>query len=119
MVHKLLTPPRPPLPAGFSSRPIFKYITDPHFVPATCRSLAATSINAEFPSGKFPTTRVRCRTYRITRSKGLFVLILSQCLRGKYVYDSVSAALSSATFAVFFSRVRESKGGCRRITAIL
>ena len=55
----------------------------PTWVPATCRSLAQTSINAEFPSGKEPTTRVRLRISLFRRSMTLFVRILVQCLKGK------------------------------------
>lgn len=36
-----------------------------------CLSLAATSIGAECPSGKAPTTRVLLRISRIIRSRGL------------------------------------------------
>ena len=35
----------------------------PHWVPATWRSRAQTSMRAELPSGKLPTTRVRRRMY--------------------------------------------------------
>jgi hypothetical protein len=35
------------------------YSCVPHLVPATCRSLAATSISADLPSGKLPTTLIR------------------------------------------------------------
>lgn len=35
---------------------MFMYFFEPHWVPATCRSQAHTSINAELPSGKVPTT---------------------------------------------------------------
>ena len=38
---------------------MFIYFLLPHWVPATWRSLAQTSIRAELPSGKLPTTRVR------------------------------------------------------------
>src|SRR5690242_10990411 len=38
-----------------------------------CRSRAATSISAERPSGKAPTTRVRLRISRIILSSGLLV----------------------------------------------
>ena len=37
---------------------MFMYFLQPHCVPATWRSLAQTSIRAEFPSGNVPTTRV-------------------------------------------------------------
>jgi hypothetical protein len=49
-----------------------------------CRSLAAANIKAELPSGKQPTTFVRLRISRITRSSILFVRIRSQgnfCLK--------------------------------------
>ena len=38
---------------------MFMYFLLPHWVPATWRSRAQTSIRAEFPSGNVPTTRVR------------------------------------------------------------
>ena len=53
------------------------------FVEAMCRSLAATSIRADCPSGKFPTTLVLLRISRLIRSNGLFVLNNRQCSRGK------------------------------------
>ena len=40
----------------------------PHWVPATWRSLAQTSIRAEFPSGNVPTTRVLRRISRFSSS---------------------------------------------------
>ena len=49
---------------------MFMYFLLPHWVPATWRSRAQTSIKAEFPSGNVPTTRVRLRTYtHTTRQK--------------------------------------------------
>ena len=41
---------------------MFMYFLLPHWVPATWRSRAQTSMRAELPSGKLPTTRVRRRT---------------------------------------------------------
>ena len=38
---------------------MFMYFLLPHWVPATWRSRAQTSIRAELPSGNVPTTRVR------------------------------------------------------------
>ena len=38
---------------------MFMYFLQPHWVPATWRSRAQTSIRAELPSGNVPTTRVR------------------------------------------------------------
>ena len=46
------------------------------------QSCAATSMRAEFPSGKFPTTRVLLRISRLIRSRGLFVFRLLQCSGG-------------------------------------
>ena len=46
---------------------------------ATWRSLAQTSIRAELPSGKVPTTRVRRRISRLSRSITLLVRIRVQC----------------------------------------
>jgi len=55
----------------------------PHFVEAMCLKRAATSINADSPSGKLPrklpTTRVLLRISRLIRSSGLFVLNSLQC----------------------------------------
>ena len=62
---------------------MFMYFLLPHCVPATCRSRAHTSINAEFPSGKQPTTRVRRRISRFSRSMTLFVRTRVQCSDGK------------------------------------
>lgn len=62
---------------------MFIYFLFPHCVPATCRSRAQTSIKAEFPSGKHPTTLVRRRISRFSRSMTLFVRILDQCSEGK------------------------------------
>ena len=38
---------------------MFMYFLLPYWVPATWRNRAQTSMRAEFPSGKLPTTRVR------------------------------------------------------------
>ena len=67
------------------------YFRRPHRVPAMCRSRAATSINAERPSGNAPTTRVRRRISFMIRSSGLFVRKLRQCFGGYFMYVSVSA----------------------------
>ena len=40
---------------------IHRYRFDPHSFPDTYRNLAQTSISADLPSGKVPTTRVRLR----------------------------------------------------------
>ena len=47
---------------------IFMYFLLPHWEPATWRSRAQTSIRAELPSGKLPTTRVRRRISRFSLS---------------------------------------------------
>ena len=62
---------------------MFMYFLQPHWVPATWRSLAQTSISAEFPSGKAPTTRVLRRISRFIRSITLLVRIRVQCSLGK------------------------------------
>ena len=58
---------------------MFMYFLLPHWVPATWRSLAQTSIRAELPSGKVPTTRVRRRISRFSRSITLLVRMRVQC----------------------------------------
>ena len=50
---------------------MFMYFLLPHWVPATWRSRAQTSMRAELPSGKLPTTRVRRRISRFSRSMTL------------------------------------------------
>ena len=62
---------------------MFMYFLFPHWVPATCRSRAQTSMRAELPSGKLPTTRVRRRISRFSRSITLLVRIRVQCSLGK------------------------------------
>ena len=54
---------------------IFMYFLLPHWVPATWRSRAQTSMRAELPSGKVPTTRVLRRISRFSRSITLLVRI--------------------------------------------
>lgn len=49
---------------------MFMYLRVPHVVLETCRSLAATSISAELPSGKAPTTLVRRLAQQSTYSGG-------------------------------------------------
>ena len=60
---------------------MFMYFLLPHWVPATWRSRAQTSIRAELPSGNVPTTRVRRRISRFSRSITLFVRMRVQCAR--------------------------------------
>ena len=64
---------------------IHRYRFDPHSFPDTYRNLAQTSISADFPSGKVPTTQVRLRISRFMRSMTLFVRIFSQCCDGKSI----------------------------------
>ena len=52
---------------------MFMYFLQPHWVPATWRSRAQTSIRAELPSGNVPTTRVLRRISRFSRSITLLV----------------------------------------------
>ena len=62
---------------------IFMYFLQPHWVPATWRSLAQTSFRAELPSGNVPTTRVLRRISRFSRSITLLVRMRVQCSPGK------------------------------------
>ena len=62
---------------------MFMYFLLPHWVPATWRSRAQTSMRAELPSGKLPTTRVRRRISRLSRSMTLLVRMRVQCSPGK------------------------------------
>ena len=56
---------------------MFMYFLQPHWVPATWRSLAQTSIRAELPSGNVHTTRVLRRISRFSRSITLLVPVLA------------------------------------------
>ena len=62
---------------------MFMYFLLPHWVPATWRSRAQTSMRAELPSGKLPTTRVRRRISRFSLSMTLLVRMRVQCSLGK------------------------------------
>ena len=62
---------------------MFMYFLQPHWVPATWRSRAQASIRAELPSGNVPTTRVRRRISRFSRSITLLVRMRVQCSLGK------------------------------------
>ena len=79
------------------------YCRVPHFVVEICLSLAPTSIIAEYPSGKLPTTRVRRRISFMMRSRPLFVRNRLQCSYGKSIYDNVSSTLVSIKLAIRFS----------------
>ena len=65
---------------------MFMYFLQPHWVPATWRSRAQTSIRAEFPSGNAPTTLVLRRISRFSRSITLLVRMRVQCSLGKTPY---------------------------------
>ena len=52
---------------------MFMYKRVPHRVPEIWRKRAATSISADSPSGKLPTTLVRRRISFMIRSSGLLV----------------------------------------------
>ena len=73
-----------------SRRFIFICFFLPHWVPATCRGRAQISIKAELPSGKLPTTRVRQRISRFSRSITLLVRMRVQCSLGKSQQVSVA-----------------------------
>ena len=62
---------------------MFRYRLADQLVPAMWRSLAAARLRQDVLSGKAPTTRVRRLISRMSRSSGLFVLILRQCSSGK------------------------------------
>ena len=57
------------------------YLWVPHGVAETCLSLAATSINADCPSGNAPTTLVLCLAFEgeIPQSRLVAVCTLSGC----------------------------------------
>lgn len=82
-----------------------RYRFDPHSFPETYRSLAQTSIRADFPSGNVPTTLVLRRISRFIRSITLFVRIFNQCCDGKSMYVKVSSIPSSTFLAASFSRM--------------
>lgn len=62
-------------------------------------SLAVTSMKAELPSGKVPTTLVLLLISRLMRSIPLLDLIRRQCSDGNSVQASVSANPSRAVLA--------------------
>lgn len=68
-----------------SSSVTSRYLLDPHSLSATYLSLAVTSMSALLPSGNVPTTRVRRRISRFSRSMALFVRMRRQCRMGKRV----------------------------------
>ena len=70
---------------------MFMYFLLPHWVPATWRSRAQTSMRAELPSGKLPTTRVWRRISRLSLSMTLLVRMRIQCSLEKSQQVSVSS----------------------------
>ena len=63
-----------------------------------CRRRAPTSMSAELPSGKAPTTRVRRRFSFMMRSRLLFVRKRVQCSRGKSMYERERRERNGAFF---------------------
>jgi len=62
-------------------------------------SLTATSISADLPSGKAPTTCVLRPISQMIRSRGLFVRICRLCVDGYAKYVNVSATFCSISSA--------------------
>ena len=89
-------------------RDAFRYRREPHSLSATYFRRAATSMRADFSSGKVPTTRVRRLISLLSRSMALFVRMHRQCSRGISQYASVSAKPSRTTFAASFSLIDSS-----------
>ena len=81
---------------------IFMYFLLPHWVPAPWCRRAQISMRAELPSGKVPTTRVRRRISRLSRSMTLLVRMPVQCSNGNSQWVSVSSTPSSAFLAASF-----------------
>ena len=80
---------------------LFMYFLQPHWVPATWRSRAQTSIRAEFPSGNVPITRVRRRISRFSRSIGNSWArdgITVNCICPGYFPTEMTAAYIDAPF---------------------
>lgn len=87
---------------------MFMYNFAPHMECSMYRKRAQTSISAEFPSGNVPTTRVRRRISRFSRSMTLLLRILRQCSRGNAMYSSVSSTESSTFLAAAVSFISRS-----------
>lgn len=68
-----------------SSSDTSRYLLDPHSLSATYFRRAVASMSALLPSGKVPTTRVRRRISRFSRSMALLVRMRLQCRAGKRV----------------------------------
>ena len=87
---------------------MFMYFLLPHWVPATWRSRAQTSMRAELPSGKLPTTRVRRRISRFSRSMTLLAPSGTRTVRARRPLRRAKRLLRS------LFRARESPRGMRR-----
>ncbi|NHM16527.1 hypothetical protein GMI69_07645 [Eggerthellaceae bacterium zg-887] len=66
-----------------SSSVTSRYLLEPHSLSATYFKRALTSMRADLPSGKVPTTRARLLISRLSRSMALLVRIRLQCPMGK------------------------------------
>ena len=62
-----------------------RYLLLPHSCSTMYFSLADTSMRAELPSGKVPTTLALLLISRLMRSIPLFVLIRRQCSGGNFM----------------------------------
>ena len=88
------------------------YFLLPHWVPATWRSLAQTSIRAEFPSGNVPTTRVLRRIPRFSLS----ITLLEQMPQ---VMDVQDATLADDLIQLIFRCALRRHGETQPITVWL
>ena len=99
------------------SAPTSRYRLEPHSLSATYLSRAVASMRADLPSGKAPTTRVRLRISRPSRSMALLVRMRRQCSRGNLVYVRVSVKPSRTTLAASPSLMRSSSPATSRALA--
>ena len=79
-------------------RPVGSFVDSaswPHPVAATCLSLAAASMRALLPSGNAPTTLVRRRISRISRSRGLLVRRHRQCSAGMLPFVTLAIEIGA------------------------
>lgn len=89
------------VPCGYSSGGItFRWRREPHSLLAAYLNLAITGMRALHPSREVPTTWVRLRISRLSRSMALLALILRRCLRGNLVYVSVSTQVIASRIVV-------------------
>lgn len=91
---------------------IFMYFLLPHWEPATWRSRAQTSIRAELPSGKLPTTRVRRRISRFSRVNPKFCVTAKLWCKIEQKCFKAGAAQAAAAFSTKITALRGNvKGG--------